>query len=160
MEITIAMFKASINTSDLEAKIKQVTGPELVRAIAEKVAKEAVEPELAKEPFRTPPYKKMQFVSARQRAFVMAAIRRGDIQVPYRRTGQIGISQQQQTTSGIDVVVPVEYSDYVRTKTKQARYHNPLWPTDEDIAREIEADEAEIIGTAAVIEALDKAGLT
>lgn len=154
------MFKASINTSDLEAKLKQVTGPDLVRAIASMVAKEAVEPELAKEPFRTQPYKKMQFVSAKQRAFVMAAIRRGDIQVPYRRTGQIGISQQHQTTNGIDVVVPVEYSDYVRTKGKQAKYHDPLWPTTDQIALQIQEDTAEIIGTAAVIEALEKAGLT
>lgn len=154
------MFKASVNTSDLEAKLNQVTGPDLVRAIAEMVAKEAVEPELAKEPFRAPPYKKMQFVSAKQRAFVMAAIRDGRIQVPYRRTGAIGISQQQQTTNGIDVVVPVEYSDYVRTKGRQAKYHQPLWDDTETIAQRLEADVVEIIGTAAVIEQLEKAGLT
>lgn len=154
------MFKASINTSDLEAKLNQVTGPDLVRAIAEKVAKEAVEPELAKEPFRAPPYKKMQFVSAKQRAFVMAAIRDGRIEVPYRRTGKIGISEQHQTTNGIDVVVPVEYSDYVRTKGRQARYHQPLWDDTETISRRIELDTAEIIATAAVVESLEKAGLT
>ncbi len=152
------MFKARIDISDLEQKLSQVTGPDLVRAIAQAVAKEAVEPELAKEPFRTT-RKKMQFVSAKQRAFVMAAIRRGDIQVPYQRTGQIGISQQHQTTNGIDVVVPVEYSDYVRTKGRQARYHDPLWPTDVDIAAKLEADVVEVIGAAAVVEALEKAGL-
>ena len=153
------MFKARIDISDLEQKLSQVTGPDLVRAIAQAVAKEAVEPELAKEPFRTT-RKKMQFVSAKQRAFVMAAIRTGDIQVPYQRTGQIGISQQQQTTNGIDVVVPVEYSDYVRTRGKQARYHSPLWDDTETIAARLEADVVEIIATAAVVEALDKAGLT
>ncbi len=154
------MFKAKVDISDLEQKLSQVTGPDLVRAIAQAVAKEAVEPELAKEPFRTQPYKKMQFVSNKQRAFVMAAIRRGDIQVPYRRTGKIGISEQQQTTNGIDVVVPAEYSDLVRTKGKQARYHDPLWPTTEAISVKLEADVVEIVGTAAVIEALQKAGLT
>ncbi len=154
------MFKARIDTSDLEQKLAQVTGPDLVRAIADAVAKEAVEPELAKEPFRTQPYKKMQFVSAKQRAFVMAAIRSGDIQVPYRRTGQIGISEQHQTTNGVDVVVPAEYSDLVRTKGRQARYHDPLWPTTDDISLKIESDTAELIGTAAVIESLEKAGLT
>ncbi len=152
------MFKARIDLSDLERKLAQVTGPDLVRAIAEAVAKEAVEPELAKEPFRTT-HPKMQFVSAKQRGFVMAAIRRGDIQVPYRRTGQIGISEQHATSNGIDVVVPVEYSDLVRTKGRQARYHDPLWPTTDDIAAKLEADVVEIIGTAAVIEALQKAGL-
>lgn len=154
------MFKASINTSDLEAKLNQVTGPDLIRVISQAVAKEAVEPEIAKEPFRTTPYKKMIFVSAKQRAFVMASIRSGAINVPYRRTGQIGISEQHQTSSGMDVVVPVEYSDLVRTKGKQAAYHNPLWPTTDDIAAKLEADVVEIIGTAAVIESLEKAGLT
>ena len=153
------MFKAKIDISDLEHKLAQVTGPDLVRAIAQAVAKEAVEPELAKEPFRAA-HKKMQFVSNKQRAFVMAAIKDGRIEVPYRRTGKIGISEQIQTTKGIDVVVPAEYSDYVRTRGKQARYHDPLWPDTETIARSIELDEAELIGTAAVIEALEKAGLT
>ncbi len=154
------MFKARIDTSDLEAKLNQVTGPDLVRAIADAVAKEAVEPELAKEPFRTQPYKKMQFVSAKQRAFVMAAIRSGDIQVPYRRTGDVGITEVHQTTNGADVVVPSDHSDVVRTRGKQAKYHNPLWPDDVSIAEKIENDTAELIGTAAVIEALEKAGLT
>ena len=154
------MFKARIDTSDLEQKLSQVTGPDLVRAIAQSVAKEAVEPELAKEPFRTQPYKKMQFVSAKQRAFVMAAIRTKDIQVPYRRTGAIGISEQHQTTNGIDVVVPAEYSDLVRTKGKQAKYHEGTWEDTESIAARLEADIVEVIGTAAVIEALEKAGLT
>jgi hypothetical protein len=154
------MFKASINTSDLEAKLKHVTGPDLTRAIAEKVVKEAVEPELAKEPFRAPPHKKMQFKSAKQRAFVMAAIKDGRIEVPYRRTGNIGISVQQQTTNGIDVTVPAAHSDLVRTKGKQAKYHEGTWPTTDDIAEKIEQDIAEVIGTAAVIELLEKAGLT
>ncbi len=154
------MFKAKIDISDLQKKLAQVTGPDLTRSIAQKVAKEAVEPELAKEPFRTPPYKKMQFVSNKQRAFVMAAIKDGRITVPYRRTGAIGISQQQQTTSGIDVIVPVAYSDLVRTKGRQAKYHQGTWDDTETIAARLEGDIVEVIATAAVIEALDKAGLT
>ena len=154
------MFKAKIDISDLKSKMAQVTGPDLMRDIAQKVAKEAVEPELAKEPFRTQPYKKMQFVSAKQRAFVMASIRSGAIQVPYRRTGKIGMSEQIQTTNGIDVIVPAEYSDLVRTKGRQAKYHDPLWPTTEAISQRLEADVVEVIATAAVVEALQKAGLT
>lgn len=154
------MFKASIDASDLKKKIAEILTPAFTQSVAQAVAKEAVEPELAKEPYRTQPYKKMQFVSARQRAFVMAAIRDGRIEVPYRRTGKIGISEQHQTANGIDVVVPAEYSDLVRTKGKQARYHDPLWPTTEDIAAKLEADVVEVIATAAVIDALDKAGLT
>ena len=153
------MFNVKIDMSDLIHKLDTLTGGSFVRDVAQAVADEAVVPELAKEPFRTT-RKKMIFVSARQRAFVMAAIRRGDIQVPYVRTGKIGLSEKRQTTNGMDVTVPVAYSDYVRTKGKQARYHDPLWPTTDDIAREIEADEAELIGTAAVIKALNDAGLT
>ncbi len=154
------MFKANIDISDLQKKLAQVTGPDLVRAIAQAVAKEAVEPELAKEPFRAQPYKKMQFVSNKQRAFVMAAIKDGRIQVPYRRTGEVGITEIRQTVNGADVVVPSEHSDVVRTRGKQARYHIPLWDDDVTIAERIQSDTAELIGTAAVIEALQKAGLT
>lgn len=153
------MFSAKLDLSDLQNKLNQVTGPDMIRDIAQAVAKEAVEPELAKEPFRTS-HPKMQFVSAKQRAFVMAAIRSGDIQVPYRRTGAIGVSEQHATSSGVDVVVPVEYSDLVRTRGKQAKYHQGTWPDDVDIAEKIESDIAEVIGTAAVLEALEKAGLT
>ena len=152
------MFKAKIDISDLQKKLAQVTGPDLTRDIAKKVADEAVEPELAKEPFRAQPYKKMQFVSNKQRAFVMAAIKDGRIEVPYRRTGKIGISEQHQTTNGIDVTVPAEYSDLVRTKGRQAKYLD-YWPTTEDIAAKLEADVVEVIATAAVVEALQKAGL-
>jgi hypothetical protein len=152
------MFNVKLDLSDLIAKLNGLTDADLARDIAQKVADEAVIPELAKEPFRTPG-KKMIFTNAKQRAFVMAAIRSGAIQVPYRRTGQIGISEKHPTTNGMDVVVPVAYSDLVRTKGRQAKFHEGTWPTDEDIASKIEGDTAELIGTAAVIDALQKAGL-
>lgn len=153
------MISAKLDISDLITKLNSLTDGMFVHDVAKAVAEEAVQPELAKEPFRTS-RPKMIFVSAKQRAFVMAAIRRGDIQVPYVRTGQIGITTQMPTTNGMDVVVPAPYSDLVRTKGMQARYHDPLWPTTDQIAAELEADEAELIGTAAVINALDEAGLT
>ena len=153
------MFNAKIDASDLQRKIAQITDASLVRDIAQAVADEAVVFELAKEPFRAV-RKKMIFTSAKQRAFVIGAIRRGDTQVPYVRTGKIGMSEKHPTTNGMNVTAPAEYSDLVRTKGMQARYHADLWPTTDDIAREIEADEAEIIGTAAVIKRLQDVGLT
>jgi len=152
------MFSAKIDTSDLKKIAALLDGP-LGQDIAQAVADEAVVPELAKEPFRAV-RKKMQFVSGKQRAFVIAAIRRGDIQVPYIRTGRIGMTEKHQTTNGVDVVVPAPYSDLVRTKGRQARYHEGTWDTTEDIAQKIESDTAEVIATAKVIEALEKAGLT
>lgn len=151
------MFNVNLNLSDLIDKLNGITSADLARDIAEAVANEAVQPELAKEPFRSG--KKMQFVSSKQRAFVLAAIRGGAITVPYVRTGKIGISEKHTTSNGIDVVVPAEYSDLVRTKGRQAKYHEGTWDTTEDIAQKIESDTAELIGTAAVIEALEKAGL-
>jgi hypothetical protein len=152
------MFNAKIDASDLKKKIAAIATPAFLRSIATSVADEAVQPELAKEPMRSG--KKMQFVSRKQRAFVIASIRSGAINVPYRRTGRIGISEKHQTTQGVDVVVPAPYSDLVRTKGKQAKFHQGTWPTDVEIAAKIESDTAELIGTAAVIDALQKAGLT
>src|SRR5258707_14303118 len=152
------MFNVKLNVSDLEQKLNSLTSADMQRDLVEAIATQAVQPELAKEPFRTT-QKKMQFVSAKQRAFVMASIRSGAITVPYVRTGKIGLSEKHATTNGMDVVVPAEYSDLVRTKGKQAKFHQGLWDTTEDIAQKIEADTAELIGTAAVIAALEKAGL-
>jgi len=152
------MFKARINTSDLEAKLNQVTGPDLIRDIAEAVADQAVIPA-----FQTMPAasgKKMNFVSNKQRAFVMAAIKSGAIQVPYRRTGKIGDAQKQPNVSGLDVTLPVAYSDLVRTRGQQAKYHTGTWEDDVTIAERIESQDAERIGEKAVIDALSKAGLT
>jgi hypothetical protein len=153
------VFNTTLDISDVLRKLDALgSDAELARSIAQKVADEAVIPELAKEPYRST-RKKMIFKSAKQRAFVMAAIKDGRIEVPYRRTGKIGISEKHPTSNGMDVVVPVGYSDLVRTKGKQADYHNPLWPTTDQIAQKLEADVVEVIGTAAVLEALQKAGL-
>lgn len=153
------MFNTTLDMSDILRKLDALgSDAELARTIAQKVADEAVIPELAKEPYRST-RKKMIFKSAKQRAFVMAGIKKGQIEVPYRRTGKIGISEKHPTSNGIDVVVPAAHSDLVRTKGKQAAYHQGTWPTDEDVARKIESDTAELIGTAAVLEALQKAGL-
>lgn len=152
------MFKATLDISDVLQKLNALGSDEqLARDIAQKVADEAVIPELAKEPMRSG--KKMVFKSAKQRAFVMAGIRKGTLEVPYRRTGKIGISEKHPTSNGLDVVVPVGYSDLVRTKGKQAQYHEKTWPTTDQIAAKLEGDVVEVIGTAAVVEALQKAGL-
>lgn len=152
------MFHITVNVSDLLAKIGSLTTADLIRDVANAIADEAVIPELAKEPFRTP--KKMIFKSAKQRAFVMAGIRSGALQVPYQRTGRIGETQKSASASGVEVVVPVGYSDLVRTRGQQAAYHQGTWPTTDDIAEKIEGGTAEAIGTAKVIEVLEKAGLS
>jgi hypothetical protein len=152
------MFNSSIDLSDLVTKLNSIAGPELARDIAGAVADQAVIPELAKEPMASG--KKMLFVSAKQRGFFFAALKRGDITVPYRRTGAIGMSEKHETGVGVDVVLTAPYSDLVRTRGRQARYHESTWDDTETIALRLEQDTAELIATAAVIDALSKAGLT
>jgi hypothetical protein len=152
------MFNVSIDLSDLIGKLNALTDGDFKRDVADAIATQAVQPELAKEPFRATK-KKMMFKSAKQRAFVIAGIKSGAINVPYVRTGKIGISEKRQTTAGVDVIVPAPYSDLVRTKGKQAKYHEGTWDTTDVIADRIQSDTAELIGTAAVLQALEKAGL-
>lgn len=151
------MFSLKLNLSDLIQKLNSVG--DLTHDIADAVATEAVQPELAKEPFRTS-HPKMIFVSAKQRAFVMAGIRSGALQVPYVRTGQVGITEKHQTSNGVDVVVPAPYSDLVRTKGMQAKYHEKLWEDTDAMSERLESTIVESVAEAAVIKALDKAGLT
>jgi hypothetical protein len=150
------MFR--IDLSDLEQKLKQVTGDDLRREIAQAIAEEAVQPELAKYP--SPSRKRQPFKSSQSRKYFFAALRSGQITVPYRRTGNAQESQVTATAQGVDVTVPAKYSDLLRTKGKQADYHKGTWDTTEQIAKKIEDDTAELIGTAAVIKQLSKAGLT
>jgi hypothetical protein len=129
------MFNSSIDLSDLVTKLNSIAGPELARDIAGAVADQAVIPELAKEPMASG--KKMLFVSAKQR-----------------------MSEKHETGVGVDVVLTAPYSDLVRTRGRQAKYHESTWPDMDDVALKLESDTAELIGTAAVIDVLSKAGLT
>lgn len=152
------MFRIVIDTTDLEQKIKGIDGPGFVREVAAAVADEAVIPEMAKYP--GPSGKKQPFRSAQSRKFFFAALKRGQITVPYRRTGRTGQTTKQDTNSGVDVVSVAPYSDKVRTKGKQYKYLEGTWPTTDEIAQKIESGDADAIATAAVIKQLSKAGLT
>jgi hypothetical protein len=132
-----------------------VDAPGNAQRIAEKVADEVIIPNLAKYP--APSGKKMQFKSARQRAFVMAAIKTGDIQVPYQRTGNLSASYQKVPTgNGLLLTSSLPYAEYVRGPG-QAPYFKGTWPTHEDIARDSESDAA-LSATAAMVEIIGDAG--
>ncbi len=152
------IFNVKIDVSDLESKLGRINPADLARTIAADVADEAVVPEMAKYP--SPSGKKQPFKSAQQRKFFFAALKKGQISVPYRRTGKTGTTTKQQIGSGVDVVSTAAYSDLTRTKGKQADYHKGTWPTTDEIAQKVEGDAAELIATAAVIKELQKAGLT
>jgi hypothetical protein len=152
------MFRIIIDVSDLEQKIKDLDGPAFAKEVAGDIADEAVIPEMAKYP--SPSGKKQPFRSAQSRKFFFAALKKGQINVPYRRTGRTGLTTKQSTANGVDVVSQASYSDKVRTKGKQYKYHEGTWEDTESIARRIEGGDADAIATAAVIKQLSKAGLT
>lgn len=152
------MFRIIIDVSDLENKFASLDEKALVREIATDIADEAVIPEMAKYP--SPSGKRQPFRSDRSRRFFFAALKRGQINVPYRRTGKTGQTTKQTTAAGVDVVSQAPYSDKVRTKGKQYKYLEGTWPTTDEIAQKIEGGDADAIATAAVIKQLSKAGLT
>lgn len=83
--------------------------------------------------------KPMVWASERQRRYVMAMIRRGRIQVPYRRTGTLGRRWTTEVvTEGADVVGKVGnntvYGPYVMGREQQAAYHSGTWPIAVEVA--------------------------
>jgi hypothetical protein len=85
---------------------------------------------------------RMRWVSERQRRYVMAAIRRGDIQVPYNRTGNLANRwSAAQTPTGAVIRNSAGYAEYVigdaRTGSGQYWMHrNRWWRAREIINRE------------------------
>jgi hypothetical protein len=90
-------------------------------------------------------HKPMIWASEKQRRFVMAAIREGRIEVPYRRTMTLG---RRWTTavsgSGDDLTGTVgnntSYGPYVMGRADQAAYHAGTWPVAEDVAERATGD--------------------
>lgn len=85
--------------------------------------------------------KPMVWASEKQRRFVLAAIREGRIQVPYRRTGTLGRRWTSTVASeGGDVVGRVgnntTYGPFVMGKASQAAYHMGVWPVAVEVAAE------------------------
>lgn len=151
------MISVKIDTSDLTSKLAQLSTPQLAQDIADAVATQAVIPEGAKYPAQSG--RKRAFVSAKQRRFFFAALKRGSITVPYQRTGHLGGSAVKQPFGGgVDVVWQAPYSEIVIGE-KQDRYFDN-WPNVTKIAQKIESDTAELIATAEVVKAIVKAGLS
>ena len=73
--------------------------------------------------------KSQPFVSARQRRWFFAALRSGGINVPYRRTGQLGRAWTSKKISQgeVQVVNATPYATWVQGR-RQAKYHKGIWP--------------------------------
>lgn len=93
---------------------------------------------------RPPTPGSMRFVSDKQRRFVMAAIRRGDIRVPYVRasTKTIGSANLQssyrinKTGADVQLVSDAPYANYV-IGDQQAEIHKGRWKTSREAVEEV-----------------------
>lgn len=154
------MIHAEIDASDLLRKAAAL--PEwgaMRQGIAQAIRTDALAPELAKYP--TQSHKKQPFVNASARRYFFAAVKRGQIEVPYRRTGKLGVEWAvTDDPDGLTLTSTRPYSDLVLTKGKQSAYHAGNWPTTDATATKIEGSTAPLIATAYIVELLQKAGLS
>lgn len=89
--------------------------------------------------------RRQPFKSARQRRGFFAKLRSGKIQVPYRRTGQLGQKWVPDKSQGqIRLRNTRGGAKYVHSAKEQARYHAGNWKTDAGVAEQVVSD-----GTAA-----------
>lgn len=144
-------IKIKIDAKQVLDLLEKADSAKLKEKMANAVADEVVLPALHKYP--TQSGKKMQFKSAKQRAFVIAAIKRGDIQVPYRRSGDYGRSfEKSPIADGLVLRSNLAYAPYVRGEP-QASYHKGNWTTLDELTTLLEADAA-LAATAAIVEEL------
>ncbi len=148
-------LKVKIDVADALAALNAVEARALEKKITHAVADDIILPRLAKYP--SPSGKKMQFVSERQRRFVMASIRSGAITVPYHRSGSLGRSWvKQPLNGGMAIISRLAYAPYVVGDGEQAAYHRGNWDTLDTMAAEIDDDVSQA-AAAAVVELIGDA---
>ncbi len=149
-------LKVKIDVASALAALDAVEARRVEKAITNKVADEIILPRLAKYP--SPSGKKMQFVSEKQRRFVMASIRSGAITVPYHRSGALGRSWiKQPLNGGMAIISRLAYAPYVVGDEDQAAYHKGNWDTLSTLADSIDDDVSQA-ASAAVVELIGDAG--
>lgn len=111
-----------------------------------------------------PPSGKPQpFVSDKARRYFFAALRRGEITVPYQRGSKgspVGRSWVvEPTASGATLTNTSAHAPFVHSATGQAAYHKGTWKTDAMLAEQLEADgTVERVAEAVVKKILGDAG--
>lgn len=154
------MFEFKIDVTDLEAKLAKLNTADFARTVADAVDRGALQPALRNAPPAR--HARQPFKSTKQRRAFFAMLRRGQIRVPYVRTGTATNMAKwpiSYTADGLSRSGAFPYADLLRTRGKQAAYHAGNWKDLDSIAQEAEA-RAEVEATAAVVDLLSKAGLT
>jgi len=159
------MSDASIKIEGLDRAIRKcekIGNLDVVKA-GLKAAGVHVKGKIAKYPPRT--YVPQPFKTFKQRAWFFAALKSGEIEVPYRRgqsPGSEDLGQKwtvKERKGGLQVVVGnnVSYGPYVQGPGEQASFMKARsWKTTDQVAQE-ETAEVNRIVAAAVNKALDKA---
>lgn len=80
--------------------------------------------------------KKQPFVSAKQRRYFFAALKSGEITVPYRRTFDLQDAWAFTITDGgADITNSSAHAAYTINKETQSGYHKGTWKTTEELAK-------------------------
>lgn len=143
-----------IDVKDALAALDKLDDPRLPARIGERVAREVVLPRLMQYPPKSG--RPMSFVSDKSRKYFFAALKAGQIQVPYRRTGDLGrMWTQTPSSDGLTLTSGVPYSERVIGQ-RQAAYFKGVWPTTEMVARACEPDAA-LAATAEIVQTIGNA---
>lgn len=134
------MINVTIDASDVVALFERMRNADgLKRGLS--AAAVYLRGKLAQYPSARP--QAFQWVSEKQRRFVMAAIRSGDIRVPYARGGQGSQTLGKRwavadEAGGLTKVIGnnAGYAKWVQGGSTQAFYHRGNWKTNEDVARD------------------------
>ena len=149
-----------IDATEVLAAFARVQDQAMVDRIAQAVTTEVRLPRLSAAQYPAASGAKQPFVSDKQRRYFFAALHRGEITVPYRRSGALGAAenwQQIPASDGLTLRSTRKYGALVRGAADQAKYHRGTWPTDEDIVIASE-DQAAQVATVVVIDAIGDAG--
>lgn len=142
-------IRITIDATDALRALDRLEEDKLRPKIAKAVADDVVLPALHKYPQASG--KKQPFKSDKARRFFFAALRKGQIEVPYRRSGATGRSYEKHPTAqGMDVTSG-RPSAILTRGTPQAAYHKGTWQTHEELAKSLEGDAA-LVATAAIVE--------
>ena len=135
--------------------LDRLDDPALAEDMAAYVAEQVVLPKLAQYPSRSG--KKQPFVSDKARRYFFAALRSGQIRVPYQRSGDLGSNWQRLPFAhGILLQSGMDYSEIVIGEN-QGAYFKGTWASVIQTAQTLEGDAA-LAATAFIVEKIGDAG--
>jgi len=148
-------FKVTVDATEALRVLDRLDAPDLPEDMATYVADQVVLPKFAQYPTRSG--KKQPFVSDKSRRFFFAALRSGQIRVPYQRSHDLGLEWQRLPFAhGVLLQSGKDYSEIVIGE-QQGAYFKGTWPSVVQTAQILEGDAA-LAATAFLVEKIGDAG--